>query len=145
MKEFLFISLTLIFACGSGLKIIKPDLKKKAPWHEPYIGGMNGVENLVFDGRGNLYVTGLDGTIYKIKPTQNPYKGEVVLKKKVGKACLGIVVSAQDYLDVGICDEEDQRRMAKMSKDFSISIFRDSKNHSCLRKKRLELLPFFVR
>lgn len=119
MKKILIPCLLFTVACSSGLKIVKSDRGVKAPWHEPYICGMNGAENLAFDGEGNLFVTGLDGVVYKIVPTQNPYRGEIVLKKKLGKLCCGIAVNSRGSLFVAVADDDDERKIARMRRDFS--------------------------
>ena len=116
-------------SCSSGLKVVIAGEGK--PWQEPYSRAlddkpMNGVENLVFDGEGALFVTGLDGMIYKIEPTENPARGRTVAQKKLGTMCLGIVFGPDGLLYVAVADPivpdnnpVKGRRIVRMDRNFS--------------------------
>jgi sugar lactone lactonase YvrE len=114
------ISLLLLFcltACSSGLKIIHTGQDK--PWAGPYVSGMNGVENLTFDGAGNMFVTGLDGMIYRVVPTDDPFRGRIADKKKIGKMCLDVEAGPDGMLYAGVMDEKGISRICRISMDFT--------------------------
>ncbi|HEY9161655.1 MAG TPA: SMP-30/gluconolactonase/LRE family protein [Desulfomonilia bacterium] len=114
------ISLLLLFcltACSSGLKIIHTGQDK--PWAGPYVSGMNGVENLTFDGAGNMFVTGLDGMIYRVVPTDDPFRGKIADKKKIGKMCLDVEAGPDGMLYAGVMDEKGISRICRISMDFT--------------------------
>lgn len=108
--------LFFISACSSGLNIKKIGQGKDTI--SPYVDGMNGVENLVFDGNGAMFVTSLDGYIYKVVPTENKFKGKIELVKKVGDMCLGVEIADKDHIFVVVEDEDGDKRIIKFSKDF---------------------------
>jgi hypothetical protein len=116
----LIICLLLLFyltACSSGLKITRTGQDK--PWAGPYVSGMNGVENLTFDGAGNMFVTGLDGLIYRVVPTDDPFRGRIADKKKIGKMCLDVEVGPDNMLYAGVLDEKGISRICRISMDFT--------------------------
>ena len=118
-KLFFALPLIIIFvSCASGIKIDESGNGIR-PWHEPWVDGMNGVENLTFDGEGLMFVTGLDGTIYRIEPTEDPHKGKITAQIQPGKMCLGIAVSPDGYVYAGVADEDDNRYIYKMNKDLN--------------------------
>lgn len=124
MKNLLTASLQIILfsfiiSCGSGIKINEAASPLTTNWASPYVDGMNGVENLVFDGMGSMFVTGLDGYIYRVEPTDDIYRGKTVAKKKIGKLCLGIEVAPNGSLYAGVMEESEERFVYKISKDFS--------------------------
>ena len=80
--------------------------------------GLSGVENLDFDGEEFLYVTCLDGKIYRIKSTEDPYRGIVDISKKIGHRCLGVEVGNDGMVYVGVEDKAGDRRIARLTKDF---------------------------
>jgi sugar lactone lactonase YvrE len=82
---------------------------------------MNGVENLTFDGAGSMFVTGLDGVMYRVVPTEDPYRGRIADKKKVGKMCLDVEVGPDGMLYAGVMDEKGISRICRISRDFSSS------------------------
>ena len=81
-KTFYLVLIMLLAGCSAGHERLKLDA-------ELYVGGLQGAENLTFDGRGNLYVTGLDGVIYLVRPA-GP-QGRVVSRAKLGRLCFGVV------------------------------------------------------
>jgi len=91
MKKIIILITILLLSCSSGLpmKIFTP--KGNVQWKSPYVSGMNGVENIAFDSKGFMYVTGLKGMIYKIKHDIKSNKGIIVKKVKAGAVCTGIV------------------------------------------------------
>jgi sugar lactone lactonase YvrE len=117
-------AVAFMIGCGAGLTV--RETGTQAQWSEPYVDGMNGAENLCFDGKGSLYVTGLDGMIYRITSTENPYRGKIIARKKLGTMCLGIEAGPGDMLYVGAADEKGARRILKVSPDFSaVSVLSD--------------------
>jgi len=120
-KTFYFIlSLFFLTACSSGLKIIS--IGQDKPWFKPYVSGMHGVENLTFDGLGNMFVTGLDGMIYRVVPTEDQYSGRITDKKKIGKMCLDVEVGSDDMLYVGVLNDKDEHRIYRVNKDFTNAV-----------------------
>jgi len=118
-KKLSFLLLGIFFisvSCSSSIKNIK--IGQNSKWATPYVAGMDGVENLVFDGDKTLFATDLHGTIYAIEATNNPYKGKIVAKKKIGKMCLGIAASKNGYLYVAIRDKKNKNKIIKITKDF---------------------------
>lgn len=103
--------LILSAGCG-GIKPIDTD-------GGPYVGGMHGVENLTFDGAGALFVTGLDGMLYRIEPTADPLRGRIAAYKKIGVMCYGIEVGPDGLVYVGLKDESGARRIARIDKHFT--------------------------
>ncbi len=119
----LTICLIILFcltACSSGLKIMSTGHDK--PSEKPYVSGMHGVENLAFDGTGNMFVTGLDGMIYRVVPTDDPYRGKIADKKKVGKLCLDVEVGPDGMLYAGVMDEKGVSKIWRISRDFTSMI-----------------------
>lgn len=108
----------LTVSCGTGMKSIKPAGNGEAPRNELYVSGMNGVENLAFDGNGFLYATGLDGMVYKIEPTDDPYRGKIAAGRKIAGMCGGIDCRSDGSVYVAVLDD-DNRRIAKISGDLS--------------------------
>jgi sugar lactone lactonase YvrE len=120
-KTFYFIFIMFFLtACSSGLKIIS--IGQDKPWFKPYVSGMHGVENLTFDGMGNMFVTGLDGTIYRIIPTEDPYSGRIADKRKIGKMCLDVEVGSDGQLYVGVLNDKDEHRIYRVNKDFTNAV-----------------------
>ncbi len=111
------IILFYLTACSSGLKIMRTDQDK--PWTRPYVSGMHGVENLAFDGAGNMFATGLDGMIYRVVPTDDPFKGRIADQKKIGKMCLDVEVGSDGMLYAGVMDEKGDSRICRISSDFT--------------------------
>lgn len=114
---FIIFLLACLAACSSGLRIVKNGGGK--PWSGPYVSGMNGVENLTFDGAGGMFVTGLDGTIYRVVPTDDPFKGRIADRKKIGKMCLDVEAGPDGMLYAGVTDEKGISRICRISRDFS--------------------------
>jgi sugar lactone lactonase YvrE len=104
-------------ACSSGLKITRTGQDK--PWAGPYVSGMHGVENLAFDGAGSMFVTGLDGMIYRVVPTDDPYRGRIADKKKIGKMCLDVEIGPDGMLYAGVMDKKGVSRIYRISRDFT--------------------------
>jgi hypothetical protein len=102
-------------ACSSGLKYVDAGTEHN---HGPYVVGMHGVENLTFDGGGALFVTGLDGMIYRVEPHSDPWQGTITARKKLGAMCLGIEVGPDGMVYVGVSDEKGIRRICRMDKSF---------------------------
>ena len=133
MKQFprltFLLTLVNIFAtaCSTGLIIRETPID--ATWRNPYVASQpefepfKGVENLTFDGEGAMYVSGLNGFIYKVAPTADLFHGTIVAAKKVGKLCLGIVVGPDGFIYIGVEDEHGDNRIAKISKDFATVTF----------------------
>ncbi|HQP31492.1 MAG TPA: SMP-30/gluconolactonase/LRE family protein [Deltaproteobacteria bacterium] len=82
----------------------------------PYVDGMHGAENLCFDGAGALFVTGLDGTLYRIEPTTAQRHGRIAARRKIGVMCLGVEAGPDDQVYVGVTDERGERRIARIDK-----------------------------
>jgi len=116
MKKFI-IALIFLVSCGGDLSIVrKTSVEEK--WFLPYVDGMNGVENIAFDN-DFMYVTGLDGVLYKIESSDNPYRGKIVLKKKIGVMCLGLVAADNGFLYVGVQEDADSfPKIIRLNKDF---------------------------
>jgi sugar lactone lactonase YvrE len=89
------------------------------PWEKPYVDGMTGAENLAFDGKGNMFVTTLDGYVYRVEPTDDPFRGMIADKIKVGNRCLDIEVTPEDYLLVAVQTKKSFGRVARLTKDFT--------------------------
>jgi hypothetical protein len=117
---YLILFLLFLSACSSGLKIIS--IGQDKPWFKPYVSGMHGVENLTFDGLGNMFVTGLDGMIYRVVPTEDPYSGRIADKRKIGKLCLDVEVGSDDRLYVGVLNDKDEYRIYRINKDFTNAV-----------------------
>ena len=115
-RVFPVLILTCLCACTSGLKLVNID--GEIP-HGPYVGGMHGVENLTFDGAGALFVTGLDGMIYRVEPTNDPFRGTITARKKLGVICYGIEVGPDGLVYVGVKDEKGVSRIGKIDKDLN--------------------------
>jgi hypothetical protein len=120
MRMMWLLSVMMLFflaACSSGLKLVKAgvDLNRG-----PYVDGMHGVENLAFDGESVLFVTGLDGMLYRIEPTGDPFRGNIAAQKKLGAMCLGIEIGPDGFVYVGVEDENGVRRIGKIDKNFGI-------------------------
>ncbi len=114
----LFVSSAMIISCGTGLQNIKyQGAADRTPAPGLFVDGMNGVENLAFDGKGFMYATGLDGKIYKIAPAGDPFKGKIISSVKAGRICLGIDVSPAGTIYAGIGGENGERRIARISPD----------------------------
>lgn len=111
MNRIFYIAILIwqMIACNARFKTMP--LKASAN-NRLYIGQMNGVENLIVDKQNQLYVSGLDGNVYKID------RGKLVQKKKLGKMALGIAADSQ-YLYLAIANEQQQRRLLRIKKDFS--------------------------
>lgn len=109
--------LLTLTACSSGLTLLD------AGDARPYVNGMHGVENLAFDGQGALFVTGLDGMIYRIAPTADPFQGKISARRKIGVLCTGIEVGPDGYLYVGVKDPTGLRRIAKIDKELAAIAF----------------------
>ena len=116
VKLFLILILLNLTACSSGLNIIKLGEDSASPWREAFVDCMNGAENLAFDGKGSMYVSGLDGFIYKIRPTENPYRGYVELKEKVGDICFDIEMGPDGFIYVGIEKKIGTRKVRRIAK-----------------------------
>jgi hypothetical protein len=120
-KTFCFILfLFFLTSCSSGLKIIS--IGQDKPWFKPYVLGMHGVENLTFDGMGNMFVTGLDGMIYRVVPTDDPYTGRITDKQKIGKMCLDVEVGPDNQLYVGVLNDKDEYRIYRIHRDFTNAV-----------------------
>lgn len=122
LKAFSALALVLaLFAlsasCRTGVKFAPPPVGEQ--WETPYVSGMKGVENLAFDGKGLLFVTGLDGTLYRVEPTKDPFQGRIADSIKLGSMCLGIAVAKDGSLYVAAENEKEKRRIFRVSRDFS--------------------------
>ena len=116
-RVFPVLILTCLCACTSGLKLVNID--GEIP-HGPDVGGMHGVENLTFDGAGALFVTGLDGMIYRVEPTNDPFRGTITARKKLGVGNVnGIEVGPDGLVYVGVKDEKGVSRIGKIDKDLN--------------------------
>ncbi len=116
---FTLLSICWLHSCGPSLVTVRPPASPA--WAEaPYVGGMKGVENLAFDGEGNLFVTGLDGTLYHVVPTKDQNAGRIEDEIRLGRMCLGIAVAPDKSLYVAAENEKKQRRIYRVSRDFSV-------------------------
>gem|GEM_PF-1254704 len=117
MKKYLWgmMVLPLISAACGGLRITQLGSPAGDSWGRAYISGMHGVENLAFDGKGGLYVCGLDGTLYKLAPGDRAFRGRIVAEKKIGVMCLGIEVGPDGMLYVAVKDEKGMKRIVKIN------------------------------
>jgi streptogramin lyase len=107
-------------SCASGVKISGTAASTPAPpWHEPYVEGMYGAENIAFDGEGSMFVTGLDGRIFRVIPGDNDYRGKIAAEKKIGKLLIGIAVGPQKEIYVGVENDDETRNIYKTDRDFS--------------------------
>jgi sugar lactone lactonase YvrE len=84
---------------------------------------MNGAENICFDGAGSMFISGLDGFIYRIAPTGNPYRGIITARKKFGRMCLGIESGPDGFIYAGVWTESGGRRIARISKNLVLVKF----------------------
>jgi len=89
------------------------------PWEKPYVEGMTGAENLSFDGKGNMFVTTLDGYVYRVEPTDDPFRGRIADMIKLGDSCLDIEVTPEDYLLVAVLTNKNAGRIARLTRDFT--------------------------
>lgn len=122
-KAFSLLAAVLAFlpafsSCGKGVKFAPAPAGDQ--WGHPYVAGMKGVENLVFDGQGLMFVTGLDGTLYRVEPTKDPFQGRITDSIKLGSMCLGIAVAPDGSLYVAAENEKEKRRIFRVSRDFSV-------------------------
>ena len=113
----LFFSALLLTSCSSGILIEtlggEPYLSKKnRDKHE-----MTGVENLAFDGEGSLYVSGLNGRIFLIKP-ESDYRGKIEASVEVGDRCFGITVGNNGWVYVGV-EKKGERKIYKINKELN--------------------------
>lgn len=112
-----------ITGCGGGAQVIHVGAGAGVPWGQPYVDGMTGAENLAFDGAGSLFVTGLDGRVFRIEPTGNPYRGRIAAERKLGTMCLGIETGPDGMVYVGVADEKGRRRIGRMTRDLSDIVY----------------------
>lgn len=110
----LILLLLLASACGSNLRITQLGSSPGDSWGRAYVSGMHGVENLAFDGKGSLYVCGLDGMLYKLAPAAQAFRGKIVAEKKMGKTCLGIESGTDGMLYVAVREEKGDRRIVRI-------------------------------
>ena len=75
-KSILSLCFLLLFAisCGKGPEITQ--VGQDSPWASPYVSSssvseIEGLENLAFDGEGSMFVTGLNGYIFRVVPTDS--------------------------------------------------------------------------
>ena len=68
------------------------------------VSGMNGAENLTFDKDNFLYITTLDGMLYKISPGFSEDKGQLRIVKRIrlGEACRGIDIEDDGWIYVAV-------------------------------------------
>lgn len=104
----------IVAACGGSLRITQLGIMPGDSWVRAYVSGMHGVENLAFDGKGALYVCGLDGMLYKLAPGDRAFRGRIIAEKKMGAMCLGIEVGPDGMLYVAVKDEKGKKRIVKI-------------------------------
>jgi sugar lactone lactonase YvrE len=108
------IVLLLIVGCSSGLQNIRTE--GQGPWTKAYVDNIGGLENISFDGQGSMFVSGFTGNVYRIEPTENPYRGKVTASRKLGIWCTGIEVGPDGYVYTAVTDDKQRYRIAKLDR-----------------------------
>jgi hypothetical protein len=83
------------------------------------INGMNGAENLAFDNNNFLYITTLDGMLYKVAPgfSGDPSRIQIIKRIRLGEACRGIDIDDNGWLYVGV-DKGKKRNIYRIDNEF---------------------------
>jgi hypothetical protein len=91
-----------VSACGPAPYVRNVLFDKEGPYGGMYLKGIKGAENLDFDGNGAMYVTTLDGNLYRVVPGENPNKGEIAASRKLGKRCFGVCAAPDNTVYAGV-------------------------------------------
>ncbi len=109
------IFLLSITGCGSGLQNIRTEGQE--PWTSAYVDNIGGLENISFDGQGSMFVSGFTGNVYRIEPTENPYRGKMTASRKLGAWCTGIEVGPDGYVYTAVTEDKHRYRIAKLDRN----------------------------
>ncbi|MFP4475954.1 MAG: SMP-30/gluconolactonase/LRE family protein [Desulfatibacillaceae bacterium] len=110
----LVMALMLVAACGRTPYVRTVLFDEYGANGGMYVEGITGPENLVFDGYGTMFVTTMQGEVYRVVPTDDPWRGRIDGKRQLGERCFGIAVAPGDILFVAVEVAPRDRRIVRL-------------------------------